>query len=630
MFMFFHQVFKLLSRLSIVALVFLMIPAVQAQDEIPSYTLEQEEHLVVNYLYRLVNQSEKKPFSALSDLTNKTWQKTHLTNGDLLIMPGENWFAFQLINNKKERKQIYLEIANQVRMSNSQVYVQDRFQNFDQKDMILQRSNQRSTMVTIAPYSQVTLYLSIESSTQLRSAAMIYSTKAYVEANSKLQFQQGLAIGGLLSLSIALLLLFFATGSKPTFILFGYFLSNTLMLSAMLGFNLYYLLPYLPELIGIELPILTAASAIFLLVFTAQLFNLKAKFYNLYQLVRVCFWGLLLYMPLSIQLSVVDNISLSMSIYTLVIFSLIIVGIYLHRQACRLALLFAFVMAVQFVFVLVVITSVNWFDIGFVAHRSLFYSVIFWLNGLLVTFIMSRQYRYQISDKQTAQKQALASALASDRAHEELLRVQSQSQEELEDRVQERTLELNIALQELEEVNHELEQKNTLDELTGLFNRRLYDQKILAEYRRSKRNLTPLSLVLIDIDHFKSVNDTYGHLAGDECLVWIGKHIKQSLKRSSDMAFRYGGEEFCLILPDTDGKGAVALAEALRENIVKQACCYKEIDIPLTISSGIFTYIQQEDVQPEQIFMGADKALYQAKHNGRNQTQECKNNLDNF
>ena len=89
------------------------------------------------------------------------------------------------------------------------------------------------------------------------------------------------------------------------------------------------------------------------------------------------------------------------------------------------------------------------------------------------------------------------------------------------------------------------------------------------------------------------------------------------------MAFRYGGEEFCLILPDTDSKGALAFAEALRESIAKQVCVFKEVDIPITISNGICTYLQQDDVLPEQIFSGADKALYQAKHEGRNQTQVC-------
>jgi len=98
--------------------------------------------------------------------------------------------------------------------------------------------------------------------------------------------------------------------------------------------------------------------------------------------------------------------------------------------------------------------------------------------------------------------------------------------------------------------------------------------------------------------------------------------MKRSLKRSADKAFRYGGEEFCLILPNTDAEGATLLAEKLRLQVKEHAFSFQEIDIALTISCGICTYQQEADIGPEQIFSGADKALYQAKHNGRNQIQQ--------
>ena len=181
-----------------------------------------------------------------------------------------------------------------------------------------------------------------------------------------------------------------------------------------------------------------------------------------------------------------------------------------------------------------------------------------------------------------------------------------EEKDELESKVQERTLELHIALQELEEANKELQEKNTLDELTGLYNRRFYDQKILAEFRRSRRNLTPLSLVVIDIDHFKQVNDNYGHLAGDECLVAVSSCIKRCLRRSADISCRYGGEEFCLILPETDSHGAISLAEELRESVEVCQISYNNITIKLTISCGISTYLQQKHVKPEHLFALAD------------------------
>ncbi|WP_246129125.1 GGDEF domain-containing protein [Colwellia demingiae] len=240
------------------------------------------------------------------------------------------------------------------------------------------------------------------------------------------------------------------------------------------------------------------------------------------------------------------------------------------------------------------------------------------LLGLYLTRHFRRRYQKMLQQLQLAK----SNAKIAEQTMKTLANEQQDSQDLLEERVQERTLELNIALQELESANQELERKNVLDELTGLHNRRFYDQKIVAEYRRSRRNLTALSLVLIDVDLFKAVNDTHGHLAGDQCLIWLANHIKQSLKRSTDKAFRYGGEEFCLILPNTDAKGALLFAEQLRVQVHEQAFQFRDVEIPLTISCGISTYQQQVDIGPEQIFSGADNALYQAKHNGRNQTKQ--------
>jgi diguanylate cyclase (GGDEF)-like protein len=255
--------------------------------------------------------------------------------------------------------------------------------------------------------------------------------------------------------------------------------------------------------------------------------------------------------------------------------------------------------------------SYQWLAVGMLLGAIIF---------SIISLYLTSQFRQKYKRMQNKLKQALADVRTTEFAFKGLEQKQQENQDLLEERVQERTLELNIALQELESANEELERKNVLDELTGLHNRRFYDQKIQAEYRRSRRNLTPLSLIIIDIDYFKAVNDTHGHLAGDQCLIWLGKFIKLSLKRSTDKAFRYGGEEFCLILPDTEPQGAVLLAEQLRKSINEQVFHYQNIEIPLTISCGISTYQQEKDIMPEQMFLGADKALYQAKRNGRNQS----------
>ena len=128
--------------------------------------------------------------------------------------------------------------------------------------------------------------------------------------------------------------------------------------------------------------------------------------------------------------------------------------------------------------------------------------------------------------------------------------------------------------------------------------------------------------MVIDIDHFKKVNDTHGHIVGDKCLVWVAKKIKGALGRVTDLGCRYGGEEFCLILPETDTKGAMSLAETLRSSINDEVFIEDGQAIPITISCGVSTYWQQPDITPTEIFDAADQALYKAKNNGRNQVQK--------
>lgn len=201
-------------------------------------------------------------------------------------------------------------------------------------------------------------------------------------------------------------------------------------------------------------------------------------------------------------------------------------------------------------------------------------------------------------------------------AEDEVARQEDHSQ--LEYMVQERTLELEITLRELSERNQELEQKNTIDELTNVRNRRYFDRKYQAEVRRSRREQTPLSLVMLDIDHFKQVNDTHGHLVGDDCIKLVAQKIKSHLKRSSDEVCRYGGEEFAIILPNTDGQGAWELVEEIRIAIQNTPLNTRDGQISVTISAGICSGVMLHPEQEQAMLKTADNLLYQAKEAGRN------------
>lgn len=158
----------------------------------------------------------------------------------------------------------------------------------------------------------------------------------------------------------------------------------------------------------------------------------------------------------------------------------------------------------------------------------------------------------------------------------------------------------------------------SVDMLTGLLNRRVLFERFNAEIDRSRRYNAPLSLALIDLDHFKVINDTFGHAAGDAVLSSVGEIINSSI-RSSDIAGRYGGEELCIVLPQTTAEGAYALAESLRKLIEESVLTVDSKNITVTASIGVATW-KTDCKDAQQILAAADEALYNAKRDGRNKT----------
>lgn len=155
-----------------------------------------------------------------------------------------------------------------------------------------------------------------------------------------------------------------------------------------------------------------------------------------------------------------------------------------------------------------------------------------------------------------------------------------------------------------------------IDPLTNLFNRQAFDLTLNREIEVAKRHRSHLSLLVLDIDFFKQINDTHGHQAGDQTLISFSEKLKQ-IHRQSDMIFRYGGEEFGLILPNTHLDGAVQVAERICKSTAKSPVQFDDKSISMTVSIGIATYLDTENAK--RFFSRADGALYSAKAKGRNQ-----------
>ncbi|MDK8462431.1 diguanylate cyclase [Marinobacter sp. SS13-12] len=199
------------------------------------------------------------------------------------------------------------------------------------------------------------------------------------------------------------------------------------------------------------------------------------------------------------------------------------------------------------------------------------------------------------------------------RAQEHALEIQRKANQTLEARVQART-------EELEQANEQLKAVSITDGLTQVANRRRFDEKLEAEWNRALRQGHPLSLIMLDIDHFKRVNDDLGHLAGDDCLISIARACADEIQRSGDLLARYGGEEFSVLLPATPEAGAISVAERLR---VAVAATPVPVDdqagpVNLSVSVGVATIIPEPGNRPSDLIARADEALYAAKNAGRN------------
>jgi diguanylate cyclase (GGDEF)-like protein len=181
---------------------------------------------------------------------------------------------------------------------------------------------------------------------------------------------------------------------------------------------------------------------------------------------------------------------------------------------------------------------------------------------------------------------------------------------------------LNDSERNLRLLNSKLHEQSLIDPLTQVANRRRFEQVLEVEWNRALRSGWPISVIMLDIDHFKSLNDHYGHLRGDECLTAVAQMLRRDLRRGGELLARYGGEEFVAVLPNVDGEGAMLTAEAMRTRVHQIGIENHGSPLGrLTISAGVCSVVPQAGLTRERLVEAADTALYQAKSAGRNRAE---------
>lgn len=252
------------------------------------------------------------------------------------------------------------------------------------------------------------------------------------------------------------------------------------------------------------------------------------------------------------------------------------------------------------------------------------------MAGMVIEMaILSFALAYRINEAKLASEKANQEALRLSRQMSEeraerlraqiaALEVHKKLNEELEVRVRQRTEQLNETLSKLELANKELKELSATDPLTGVHNRRYLDDTLDVECKRANRSGQFLALILLDIDHFKPINDRYGHAVGDKCLRAVAEALKQVVKRPGDLLARYGGEEFVFVLPNTDEAQALKVAEKCRLAVASLKIEHQNQVLSLTISAGVSATIPAGEKAAEFLLREADRALYKAKDEGRN------------
>lgn len=237
---------------------------------------------------------------------------------------------------------------------------------------------------------------------------------------------------------------------------------------------------------------------------------------------------------------------------------------------------------------------------------------------LLLSLTLADQINLDRKLRIEAQSRALEHELEARRAQEELLGSKDEANRLLEQRVAERTRDLNSTLDQLTLANNQLQLLSTTDGLTQVSNRAFFDKALRTEHRRALRANCAICIIIFDIDHFKRINDTYGHIGGDECLRALAKLMKSMVTRTGDVLARYGGEEFVVMLIDPDEESSLAMAEEFRAAIQELDVPFADGVIKFTASFGVACIVPDETISPTDVLACADKALYQSKLAGRN------------
>jgi diguanylate cyclase len=470
--------------------------------------------------------------------------------------------------------------------------------------------------VNLAPGTNL-VYLRLASSGTIEAPLRIWDPVLFHAASNDENLLQGAVIGVLLIMIIYNLFVFASTRDINYLYYIGFVASYLLFHLTLTGFMFAYVWPEAVRWNSFAISTFVASSSLFTCLFTSHFLRLHSVSTPAFQLVRAMalFCAVLLCLTFVLPYSWTVRVGAAMTMP--IAATALVLGYWRWWQGARFARLFCLAWTAILIGLIVLnVGKLGWIPVNVWTENASQIGIV------LLVVLLSLTLADRINTDRTLRLDAQAVALGHERearaSQERLVEVTARTNRELEARVESRTTDLNATLQQLKIANDRLLMLSTTDGLTQIGNRASFDAAISVEIKRAQRQQIALTIILFDIDHFKRINDSFGHLAGDACLRALADLMRPRINRAGDLLARYGGEEFVIALIGVNADQSRALAEEFRAAIENLVVTVDGHTIRFTASFGLVCAVPDAKHQVRDYLAAADRALYNAKDSGRN------------
>lgn len=477
--------------------------------------------------------------------------------------------------------------------------------------------NQNFVMpLNLAPGANL-IYIRLASSGTIEAPFRIWDPTHFYEANDDEKLLQGLVIGILLIMIVYNLFVYFSTRDINYIYYIGFVASYLFFHLSLNGYAFAYVWPSAVRWNSFAISTFMASSELFASLFANSFLRLSQFSRPAHYLTRALVIASALLVALTFVLPYSWTVRVGAAFTIPICLTALALGYWRWWRGAKFARFYC----LAWTTVLISLSILDAGKFGLIptnvwTENASQIGVV--LLVLLLSFTLTDRINHDRMLRVTAQAVALGHERRARASQEAFIKTKEEANRELEQRVTARTNDLNLTLDQLQRANDQLQRLSSVDGLTQISNRAFFDSALALEHRRSDRTKSSLSVIMIDIDHFKLVNDTYGHLGGDACLRAVAGLMRPRIQRVGDVLARYGGEEFVMLLIDSSLKDSTALAERFRADIEKLLIPFDGRTIRVTASLGVASGIPDPCLSPQALLARADKALYQAKHDGRN------------